>query len=94
VVGVWTLSVVSAVFWLLLLNSEGRDIDGQFAVAIASGLGAGLAAISLGIALAVNRSRLSTLLILSMLAGLAICSWSAFWWWTFHNLLSGTGPFL
>jgi ABC-type Mn2+/Zn2+ transport system permease subunit len=94
VVGVWTFSLVSAVFWLWLFNSEAHYKHVQLAVAIVSGLGAGLATISLGVVLVVNRRPLSPLLIVSALAGLAICVWSTFIWWTYHNFFSGTGPFL
>jgi len=94
VVGVWAFTGVSGVFWLWLLNSGAHDTDVQAAVAIASALGAGLTSISLGIAVVVNRRPLAPLLIFSALAGLAVCGWNVFVWWTFHNLFSGTGPFL
>jgi hypothetical protein len=94
VIGVWTFSLVSVALWLRLLIGQQPGSDMLLSAVTASAIAAGLSALLLGISVAVLRAPLSANIISSIVASLAICAWTGYWWWMIDRLFSGTGPWL
>ena len=93
VVGVWTFSVVSVVVWLWIVIGQSPGNDMLFNAATASAIVAGLSALTLGISVAVVRTPLSPNIILTFVAGLAVCAWTGYVWWMIYRIFSGTWPY-
>ena len=92
-IGVWPFLVLSAALWLWIVMGEPLDNDMRLAAATASAIVGGLAALVLGILVAVERTPLSPKIISTFLASLAVCAWTGYIWWLVDRAFSGTWPY-
>ena len=93
VIGVWPFLVTSAALWLWIVMDEPLENDMRPAAATASAIVGGLAALVLGILVAVERTPLSPKIISTFLASLAVCAWTGYIWWLVDRAFSGTWPY-
>lgn len=93
VIGIWPFLVISAALWLWFVMGEPIDNDMRPAAATASAVVVGLAALVLGILVAVERSPLSPKIISTFIASLAVCAWTGYVLWIIDRTFSGTWPY-
>ena len=93
VIGIWSFLVISAALWLWFAMGEPIDNDMRPAAAIASAIVGGLAALVLGILVAVERSPLSPKIISTFIASLVVCAWNGYVLWMIDRAFAGTWPY-